>query len=107
MIVVTRGQLPMIKLTHINDLRLTPALIELLALIMSNNIINSSSILTRLQLAVFTAVILYFGRSLLVPVAYSLLIALVLYPVCKRLEEHRWPRSLAITAGLLIVVFLF
>lgn len=74
---------------------------------MTNNIINSSSILTRLQLVVFTAVILYFGRSLLVPVAYSLLIALVLYPVCKWLEARRWPRSLAITAGLLIVVFLF
>ncbi|OQP48930.1 AI-2E family transporter [Niastella populi] len=74
---------------------------------MTNNINTSSAILTRLQLAVFTAVILYFGRSLLVPLSYSLLIALVLYPVCKWLEQHRWPRSLAITAGLLIVVLLF
>lgn len=38
---------------------------------------------------------------------YGLLIAIVLYPVCKWLERHRWPRSLAITAGLLIVVILF
>lgn len=60
-----------------------------------------------LQIIVFGAIILYFGRPLFVPVAYSLFISLVLYPVCKWLEQHRWPRSLAITAGLLIVVILF
>jgi predicted PurR-regulated permease PerM len=38
---------------------------------------------------------------------YGLLIAVVLYPVCKWLEGHRWPRSLAVSAGLLIVVILF
>ena len=98
----------MIKLTGTNDLRLAPARAELVALNnMTNSTNTSSAILTRLQLAVFTAVILYFGRSLLVPLSYSLLIALVLYPVCKRLEQHRWPRSLAITAGLMIVVLLF
>jgi predicted PurR-regulated permease PerM len=44
---------------------------------------------------------------LFVPLCYSLLIALVLYPVCKWLEAHRWPRSLAICAGLFLVVILF
>lgn len=38
---------------------------------------------------------------------YGLLIAIVLYPVCRRLEVRGWPRSLAITAGLLIVALLF
>src|SRR6185295_17679801 len=60
-------------------------------------------------LVVFTlgAVILYFGRTLFVPMSYGLLIAIVLYPVCKWLENHGWPRSLAITAGLAIVLILF
>jgi predicted PurR-regulated permease PerM len=74
---------------------------------MTNKIFNPSSILSRLQIVVFTAAILYFGRSLFIPLAYSLLIALVLYPVCKWLEAHRWPRSLAISAGLFIVILLF
>lgn len=60
-------------------------------------------------LAVITlgAVILYFGKTLFVPMSYGLLIAIVLYPVCKWLEKHHWPRSLAITAGLAIVFVLF
>lgn len=74
---------------------------------MSNTNFNTSAILKPIQLVLFTAVILYFGRSLFVPLSYSLLIALVLYPVCKWLEDHRWPRSLAISLGLLIVLVLF
>lgn len=74
---------------------------------MNNNAFNTSAILKYIQLVLFSAVILYFGRSLFVPIAYSLLIALVLYPVCKWLEERRWPRSLAIAAALFIVVVLF
>ena len=65
------------------------------------------SILKYLQLTLFTALVLYFGRNLLVPMCYGLLIAIVLYPVCKWLEKHHWPRSLSITAGLLIVFLLF
>ena len=55
----------------------------------------------------FTALVLYFGRALFVPMCYGLLIAIVLYPVCRWLERHHWPRSLSITAGLLIVFILF
>jgi predicted PurR-regulated permease PerM len=60
-----------------------------------------------LQVIFFGSGILYFGSTLFIPMLYGLLIAIVLYPVCKWLEGHRWPRSLAITAGLLIVVILF
>ncbi|OQP63767.1 AI-2E family transporter [Niastella vici] len=74
---------------------------------MINNTYNNKQIIKYLQVIVFTAVILYFGRPLFVPIAYSLFISLVLYPVCKWLEQHRWPRSLAISAGLLIVAILF
>jgi predicted PurR-regulated permease PerM len=68
---------------------------------------NTQSLLKYLQIVVFTAIILYYGRSLFIPISYSLLIALVLYPVCKWLEQRRWPRALAITAGLFIVFVLF
>ncbi|THU39558.1 AI-2E family transporter [Niastella caeni] len=74
---------------------------------MINNAYNNHSILKNLQIIVLTAVILYFGKALFIPLAYSLLIAMVLYPGCKWLEQHRWPRSLTIGAGLFIVVILF
>jgi predicted PurR-regulated permease PerM len=74
---------------------------------MNNNAYNTQSFLKHLQITVFMAVILYFGRSVLVPVCYGLLIALVLYPVCKWLEKRHWPRSVAIAAGLSIVIILF
>ncbi|NII27824.1 AI-2E family transporter [Pseudoflavitalea sp. X16] len=60
-----------------------------------------------LQVTVFLLVILYFGRTLFIPMCYGLLIAIVLYPICRWLEQKGWPRSLAITAGLLIVAILF
>ncbi len=69
---------------------------------------NSSFLLVKyLQLIFFASAILYFGSTLFIPMLYGLLIAIVLYPVCQWLETHGWPRSLAITAGLLIVVILF
>lgn len=97
----------LIKLTAANDLHPYYVPAFLLALIMTNHIFNTSAILKRIQIILFGAAILYFGRTLFVPLAYSLLIALVLYPVCKWLEAHRWPRSLAITAGLFIVIVIF
>lgn len=60
-----------------------------------------------LQLVLFTALILYFGSVLFIPMCYGLLIAIVLYPVCKWLEHHGWSRTLSITAGLLIIFIIF
>lgn len=69
--------------------------------------LTSRSYSRLLQVTVFLLVILYFGRTLFIPMCYGLLIAIVLYPVCRWLEQRGWPRSLAITAGLLIVALLF
>lgn len=74
---------------------------------MENKPNNTWSLLKPLQITVFGALLLYFGSTLFIPICYGLLIAMVLYPVCKWLERHRWPRSLAITAGLLIVSIIF
>ena len=64
----------------------------------------TESIRKYLQIVFFICAILYFGSDLLIPIFYGLFIAIVLYPVCKKLEQHHWPKSLAITASLLIVV---
>lgn len=74
---------------------------------MENKQNNAWSFLKPLQIAALGALLLYFGSTLFIPVCYGLLIAMVLYPVCKWLERRRWPRSLAITAGLLIVFVIF
>ena len=74
---------------------------------MDNYRLTSRSFSQLLQVTVFLLVILYFGRTLFIPMCYGLLIAIVLYPVCRWLEQRGWPRSLAITAGLLIVAVLF
>ena len=70
-----------------------------------NNI--TGSYLNLLQIVFFTVAVLYFGRALFIPLAFSLLIALILYPFCKWLEKHKWPRSIAIAASLIIVILLF
>jgi predicted PurR-regulated permease PerM len=55
----------------------------------------------------FCKCIVIFWKTLFIPIFYGLLIAKVLYPVCKRLEQHKRPRSLSIAPGLSIVVILF
>lgn len=71
------------------------------------NISVNTALLKYCGIVVLGSIILYFGKSLFIPLSYALFVAIVLYPVCKWLEQHKWPRSLAITAGLLIVTILF
>lgn len=56
-----------------------------------------------LQITLMVAVLMYFTQVITIPMTFGLLVAIVLYPLCKWLENHRWPRSLAITACLLCV----
>jgi predicted PurR-regulated permease PerM len=60
-----------------------------------------------LQIVLFSAVILYFGKTLFIPLFLGLLIAIVMYPVCRWLEKHSWSRSFAIATCLLIITILF
>ncbi|MFD2247066.1 AI-2E family transporter [Pontibacter ruber] len=57
-----------------------------------------------LNYAVLVSVILYFGRSLFVPLSFALLISFVLYPVCRWLEDRRVPRWGAIVLCLLVLM---
>ncbi|MBS1750410.1 MAG: AI-2E family transporter [Bacteroidetes bacterium] len=60
-----------------------------------------------LQIIFFAGVLMYVGKLLFIPLLLGLLIAIVLYPICRWLEMHKWPRSLAIAACLFIVAVLF
>lgn len=52
-------------------------------------------------------VLLYLGQTLFIPLFYGLFIAIVLYPVCRWLEQKGLSRSLAISLGLFLVFLLF
>jgi predicted PurR-regulated permease PerM len=74
---------------------------------MQTNTSLTSAILKYLQVILFSSIILYFGKTLFIPLFFGLLIAMVMYPVCKWLEAKGWGRALAITACLFIVTILF
>jgi predicted PurR-regulated permease PerM len=50
--------------------------------------------------------ILYWGKSIFIPVSYALLISFILYPISHWMEEKGLPRSLAIMTSLLILISL-
>lgn len=47
---------------------------------------------------------IYVGKSVLVPLLYGLVLAIILYPTVARLERANLPRALAIACGLAIVI---
>lgn len=64
------------------------------------------SALEILQLTVFTSLILYFGKTLFIPLSFSLLISFILYPICKWMEKKGTNKGTAITISLLFITFL-
>ncbi|MCE2846812.1 MAG: AI-2E family transporter [Sphingobacteriales bacterium] len=54
----------------------------------------------------FSAVLLYLGRALFIPLGFSLFISIVLYPVCRTLEQKGIGRTMAIVTGLLLITVL-
>jgi predicted PurR-regulated permease PerM len=64
------------------------------------------SALEILQLIVFTSLILYFGKTLFIPLSFSLLISFILYPVCKWMEKKGANKGLAIITSLFLVTLL-
>jgi len=60
-----------------------------------------------LQLIFFAAVLLYFGRTLFIPLFMGFLIAIVMYPVAKKLEKAGLNKALSIASCLVMVGILF
>ena len=54
-----------------------------------------------LKYFLYVAIVLYFGRDLLVPVSFALLISFVLYPLCRWLETKGIGRLAAVLVSLL------
>lgn len=61
----------------------------------------------RLAFVLISLVILIYGAYILQEIlqilAFSFLLAMLLYPLCRKLESWRWPRVLAISACLLVL----
>lgn len=56
------------------------------------------SIIEILQFIVLSALILYFGKTLFIPLSFSLLISFILYPICK------WMETKGINKGVTIII---
>jgi predicted PurR-regulated permease PerM len=72
------------------------------------NTVNSKrtfSTLEILQLIVLTSLILYFGKTLFIPLSFSLLISFILYPICKWMEKKGTNKGLAIIISLFFITF--
>ena len=74
---------------------------------MPNQTVIFPKMLKWLQVILLTSVILYFGKQLFIPLFFGLLIAIVMYPMCKWFEAHSFNKALAITACLIIITILF
>src|SRR5262245_41587465 len=61
----------------------------------------------RLLIALSVILLLHFGRSILIPLAYSVLMAMILHPFVARMERYGLPRWSAILVGLLTVTIIF
>ncbi|MGN6490958.1 MAG: AI-2E family transporter [Agriterribacter sp.] len=69
---------------------------------------QKNTIVSKYLLIVFIAcLLLYFGRTLFIPLFFGLLIAIVMYPISSWLEKKKFPRSVAVSICLLIVTVLF
>lgn len=64
------------------------------------------SVLQWIQYIVYASILLYFGRDVLVPVSFALLISFVLYPVCSWLERKGFGRLTAIIVSISILFIL-
>jgi len=65
------------------------------------------SILKLLLFTVLISMILYFGKTLFIPLSFSMLISFVLYPLCKWMEKKRVPKIASIFLSISIVFILF
>lgn len=68
---------------------------------------QTSSTARHLVIVSIVLLLLYSGRLLFVPMSYGLFIAVVLYPSCSWLENHRWSKTMAVTASLAVVIIIF
>lgn len=64
------------------------------------------SVLDILQIVVLSSLILYYGRTLFIPLSFSLLICFILYPICTWMETKGINKGIAIVISILGVTLL-
>lgn len=69
--------------------------------------IKNFSILEMLQFIVLASIVLYFGKTLFIPLSISVLISFILYPICKWLEQKKVNRAIAIFIPIFGLFLLF
>lgn len=70
-------------------------------------VFQSDSLYLRwIQYFLYGAAILYFGRSIFIPLSFALLISFVLYPICRWLESKGIGRLMAVLIGLFFLILL-
>ena len=76
---------------------------------MRENNVYLSNFSKYIQITFFVLCILYFGRSLFIPLSFSFLISFILYPICTWLKNKGFGRSgsIFISISLLTLLFIF
>jgi predicted PurR-regulated permease PerM len=64
------------------------------------------SALQILQFVVLICFVLYFGKTLFIPLSFSLLISFILFPICKWMEKKGISKTIAILLSLSLVMLL-
>ena len=64
------------------------------------------SVLEILQFIVLLSLILYFGKTLFIPLSFTLLVGFILYPICKWMETKGINKGIAIVISILGVTLL-
>lgn len=59
-----------------------------------------------LLICILLSMILYFGRTLFIPLSFALLISFILYPICTWLEKKKLNKSLAIMISLSFIMLI-
>jgi predicted PurR-regulated permease PerM len=65
------------------------------------------SALEILQYIVLVSVLLYFGKTLFIPLSFAMLVSFILYPICKWMEKNGIHPNVAIGLSLITVAFFF
>ncbi|WP_372767854.1 AI-2E family transporter [Lutibacter sp.] len=64
------------------------------------------SVLEILQFTVLLSVVLYFGKTLFIPLSFAMLISFILYPICKWFEKKKINKTVSIFLSISIVFLL-
>lgn len=65
------------------------------------------SALEILQYIILVSVLLYFGKTLFIPLSFAMLISFILYPICLWMEQKGIQKNIAIVISLCTVTFFF